>query len=46
MESVTKYFGVQFQHHYPVEDARAVTLIALQACRETGLNIEEWLHRV
>ena len=44
--SLTKYFGIQFQLHNAVEDARATALIALQACRETGWDIEEFLHRI
>ena len=46
LESLTKYFSIQFQHHHAVEDARATALIAVRACRETGLNIEEMLHQV
>ena len=46
LESLTKYFGIQFQHHNAVEDARAAALIVLQACKDTGWDIEEFLHRI
>ena len=46
LEPLTKYFGIQFQHHNAVEDARATALIALRACRDTGWDIEEFLHHI
>ena len=46
LKLVAEYLGIQFQHHNAVEDARATALIALQACRETGWDIEEFLHRI
>ena len=46
LKPLANYFGIQFQHHHAVEDARASALIAVQACRETGLSIEELLRRV
>ncbi len=46
LEPLTKYFDIQFQHHNAVEDARATAMIALRACRDTGWDIEEFLHRI
>ena len=38
--------GIEFKHHDALEDARAAALIVLQACEDTGLDIEGWLKRV
>ena len=46
LKPLANYFGIQFQHHHAVEDASASAFIAVRACRETGLNIEELPHRV
>ena len=46
LETLTNRFDIQFQHHNAVEDARAAALIMLQACKDTGWDIEEFLHRI
>ena len=46
LETLTNRFDIQFQHHNAVEDARAAALIMLQACRDTGWDIDEFLHRI
>ena len=38
--------GIEFTHHDALEDARTAALIVLQACEDTGLDIEGWLKRV
>ncbi len=37
--------GIEFRHHDALEDARAAGQIVLQACRQTGVDIDGWLAR-
>lgn len=46
LKTLADRFGIQFNHHEAVEDARASALIMLQACRDTGWDIDEFLNRV
>jgi DNA polymerase-3 subunit epsilon len=39
-------FGIVFQHHDALEDARAAGHILLRAMRDTGLDLDAWLARV
>jgi len=43
---VAEDLGIAFQHHDPVEDARAASLILLEAAKVTGLDIAGLLQRV
>ena len=42
LAEVAGYLGIRFKHHDAVEDARAAALIALKACSESGIPIEQW----
>lgn len=44
LAAVAGQLGIEFQHHRAVEDARAAAEIVLQACAQSGLGIEDWLH--
>jgi DNA polymerase-3 subunit epsilon len=46
LANVAAYFGVDYQAHDALEDARCAGLLLLRAVAETGLNPEEWLARV
>ena len=46
LKNLAKEFGIDFQHHDAVEDARTAGLILLRAMEETGLGIDEWFQRV
>ncbi len=43
---VARDFGIDFQHHDALEDARVSAEIMLLACAETGLGPEQWIERV
>lgn len=45
LANVTKYFGIEFQHHDAKEDARAAGEVLLRAVAATGLSVEQWLER-
>jgi len=38
-------FGIQFKHHNAAEDARVTGLILVQAMRQSGMTLDEWLVR-
>lgn len=38
-------FGIKFQHHDALDDARTAGLILLRAIEETGLDVAEWIQR-
>ncbi|HXR38070.1 MAG TPA: BRCT domain-containing protein [Terracidiphilus sp.] len=40
------HFGIEYQAHDALEDARCAGLLLLRAIAETGLNPEQWLARV
>jgi DNA polymerase-3 subunit epsilon len=46
LTSVAKYFGIEYQAHDALEDARCAGLLLLRAIAETGLSPEQWLARV
>ena len=46
LANVAAHCGIVFQHHDALEDARTAGLILIQAVKETGLGIPEWLARV
>ena len=46
LKKIAKDFGITFQHHDALEDARAAAEIVLRACDAAKLDIDGWLHRV
>jgi DNA polymerase III subunit epsilon len=46
LRNVCNHFGIQFQHHNAVEDARAAGEILLKAMLDTSLGVDQWLIRV
>lgn len=46
LSSLAKHFGIAFQHHNALHDARAAALILLKAAAETGLGLDDWRRRV
>jgi DNA polymerase III subunit epsilon len=46
LSNVAQHFGIAYQAHDALEDARCAGLILLRAIAETGLGLEEWLVRV
>jgi DNA polymerase III subunit epsilon len=45
LKNVAKTLGIDFKHHSAQEDARASGEILIQAIRQTGLGITDWLTR-
>jgi len=45
LSNVAAYFGIEYQAHDALEDARCAGLLLLRAIAETGLNSEQWLVR-
>jgi len=43
LKSLCNFLGYEFAHHNALADAKAAGFIMLEACRHTGLNIEDWL---
>ena len=46
LKTLAAKLGIEFNHHDALDDARAASLVVLQACEHTGLDIEDWLKRV
>jgi len=46
LPNVAKLFGIQYQAHDALEDARCAGLLLLRAVAETGLSPQQWLTRV
>lgn len=46
LSHVAEYFGIEYQAHDALEDARCAGLLLLRAMAETGISLEEWLSRV
>lgn len=46
LANLAKEFGIEFNHHDALEDARAAGQIALAAVEETGNGLREWLNLV
>lgn len=42
LQNVTRYLGIDFQHHNALEDALAAAKIVLKACEETGWDVERF----
>ncbi len=45
LSNVAAYFSILYQAHDALEDARCAGEILLRAVAETGLDIEQWIHR-
>jgi DNA polymerase-3 subunit epsilon len=43
LASLAADLGICFRHHDALEDARAAAGVALYACMETGMDIDDWL---
>lgn len=43
LSNLASHFGISFQHHDALHDARTAGLILLKAIEETGRNPEEWI---
>jgi DNA polymerase-3 subunit epsilon len=43
LANLTRAFGIAFQHHDALEDARAAGEILVRALNESGRSVEEWL---
>jgi DNA polymerase III subunit epsilon len=46
LSNMAAHFGIEYQAHDALEDARCAGLLVLRAIAETGLTAEEWLTRV
>lgn len=46
LSNVAAHFGIEYQAHDALEDARCAGLLLLRAVAETGLSPEQWLARV
>jgi DNA polymerase-3 subunit epsilon len=46
LSNVAEHFGIEYQAHDALEDARCAGLVLLRAVTETGLSPEQWLSRV
>ena len=45
LSSLARHFGISFQHHDALHDARTAGLILLRAIEETGFDPAEWISR-
>ena len=43
LKSLCDFLGYTFAHHNALADAKAAGFIMLEACRHTGLSVEDWL---
>jgi DNA polymerase-3 subunit epsilon len=46
LSSVASYFGIKYQAHDALEDARCAGELLLRSISDTGLSLEQWLVRV
>ncbi len=46
LPNLALHFGIEYQAHDALEDARCAGLILLRAMAETGLNLQQWLMRL
>ena len=42
LKNVCNFLGYAFDHHNALEDAKAAGFIVLEACRQSGMSIEDW----
>ncbi|MEO5972757.1 MAG: exonuclease domain-containing protein [Sphingomicrobium sp.] len=45
LSSLAQRFGIDFQHHDALHDARTAGLILLRAIEETGFDVTQWVER-
>ncbi len=45
LSNLARRFGIEFQHHDALHDARTAGLILLRAIDETGFDVEHWVER-
>jgi DNA polymerase-3 subunit epsilon len=45
LSNLARRFGIKFQHHDALHDARTAGLILLRAIEETGFDIPQWVER-
>lgn len=45
LANLANHFGITFQHHDALHDARTAGLILQKAVEETGFDVEEWVSR-
>ncbi len=45
LASLAADLGISFRHHDALEDARAAAGVALYACMETGMDIDDWVRQ-
>ncbi len=45
LSNVAAYFGIEYQAHDALEDARCAGLLLLRAIADTGLSVNQWLTR-
>jgi len=45
LANLAHHFGIQFQHHDALHDARTAGLILLRAIEETGVDPAQWIER-
>lgn len=45
LSNLARRFGIEFQHHDALHDARTAGLILLRAVEETGFDIGQWVER-
>ena len=46
LKNIANDFGIKFEHHDALEDARATALIVLKILEESGIGIQEWLEKI
>lgn len=46
LKSVAYHLGIKFKHHDALNDAIAAGKIAIEAIKETGVSINEWMYAV
>jgi DNA polymerase III subunit epsilon len=45
LSELARRFGIEFQHHDALHDARTAALILLRAIEETGFDLAHWIER-
>lgn len=45
LSNLAREFGINFQHHDALHDARTAGMVLLRAMDETGLDVEQWIQR-
>ena len=46
LANVARFLGMQFRHHDALEDARMAAEIVLHACKQSAIDVDEWLVRL